>query len=148
MTVRRPRAAIVARVSAPSSAAIPAHAIVSRAPRSRVKGAVATRLRRAALALAISAVPLLPGCASGPQRPELPSRPEAQRPDGLVPEGVTEMREHLADMRAENRDRMDAAIVRPTTLSESPTGPGFWDHVGNAIGKSVDFLTLRALGVW
>lgn len=90
-----------------------------------------------------------PGCASaGPERPVLPGRPTVERPDGLVPEGVTEMRESLAEMRAENRERMDTALVRKTTLSETPTGPTFWDSVGDALGSAVDVLSLRALGIW
>ncbi|MCE9636067.1 MAG: hypothetical protein K8T90_10205 [Planctomycetes bacterium] len=111
----------------------------------------ATRRRPSirALALLVSCVAAA-GCASdGPTRPELPDRPTVERPEGAVPEGVTEMREALADRRSESRDLMDTTLVHPTTLeTHEPAGPGVFGFLNRVGNLALDVVSLRTFGLW
>lgn len=91
-----------------------------------------------------------PGCASeGPTRPELPDRPTVERPEGLIPEGVTEMREGLTARRSESRDLMDTTLVHPTTLeTHEPAGPGVFDFLNRVGNFALDVVSLRTFGIW
>jgi hypothetical protein len=81
----------------------------------------AIRSAPAALVLALAA------CASDgtAERPTVPDRPVVERPEGTVPEGLAEVREALADQRAEARARQDAVLVQPNALGTHPTTTWF-----------------------
>lgn len=69
-------------------------------------------------------LPLLAACASdGAERHALPDRVQPQRPDGLEPDGVAEMRDTLGERREANRELMDATLIQPQELE---TNSGSW----------------------
>lgn len=89
------------------------------------------------------------GCASdGPERSTLPDRPTVERPDGIVPDEVLDMRSELADRRSDSRDLMDASMVSTTELGTEESGPGVIDFFGNAIDSAISVFSLQAFGVW
>lgn len=71
----------------------------------------------------------------GPQRSHVPDRPQVQRPDGLEPDGVVEMRETLAGQRADSRAAMDAALIQSNELEtdEGSWLDGLWNGVLNLL---------------
>jgi len=72
----------------------------------------------------------LAACSSAPtaERQQLPDRPEVQRPDGVEPEGLADMRESLGDQRAAARERENALVMKPNALSTSPTEASWSDE--------------------
>ena len=107
--------------------------------------------RKIAFVFVLTLMLSLAGCASdGPTRPELPDRPSVERPEGLVPDGVSEMREGLADRRAASRDLMDTTLIQPAKLEthEPPSGPGVLGFLNNVGNTALDILSLRTLGLW
>lgn len=74
---------------------------------------------------------LAAACASQPSmdRPSVPDRPVAQRPDGLEPAGLTEVRDSISGQRAEARSRENAMLINRSDLSTNPTGPTWYETV-------------------
>jgi hypothetical protein len=89
------------------------------------------------------------GCASdGPTHPTLPDRPTVERPDGITPDGVAEMRETISDRRSASRDLMDTTLVTPSTLDTNEAGPDFLGYLGTLTGYALDALSLQTFGIW
>jgi hypothetical protein len=87
-------------------------------------------------------------CSSQPEmgRPSVPDRPEVQRPEGIEPEGLAEVRDTLGAQRAEAREMENATLISPNALSTHPTTPWYesvYDTVGNTLGSAMRFL-----GMW
>ena len=60
---------------------------------------------------------------------------------------LTEIRENLAAMRAENREAMDATLIQSRPLSQSPE-QGMFSRFFGALGRGIaDVVTLRAFGL-
>lgn len=95
-------------------------------------------LSRLALLAGLLAAPA--ACSSQPStdRPASPSRPEVQRPAGVEPDGLADVRDALADQRAETREMENVLLVKPDTQTVNPST---WVE---------DVLTfpLRFLGLW
>jgi hypothetical protein len=72
---------------------------------------------------------VLTACSSAPStdREALPDRPDVQRPDGLVPDGLTDVRNQLADQRATAREQENALMIKPNALSQTPSDSSFTD---------------------
>ncbi len=72
---------------------------------------------------------VLAACSSAPStdRSVLPDRPDVERPDGLVPDGLNDMRNSLADQRSQARDMENALMVKPNALSQTPTDSSLTD---------------------
>ena len=83
-------------------------------------------MRAAALAFTLSAA-LAAGCSSAPSmdRPQVPNRPEVQRPDGVEPSGLAGIRDSIGEQRAAARERENALNVTPNTLSTTSTTPWY-----------------------
>jgi hypothetical protein len=101
-------------------------------------------------AAAFAALAFAAGCAS-----EGPAQPTFERPSyegsSVVPEGVTEMRESLADQRAETVSRMEAARPEPVEMEaddgSDPFGAAL-DAFGWFAERTRQVLTLQAFGLW
>ncbi len=116
------------------------------AMRRRTVSARTVSARMASVALLVLA-PALGACASGPERPTLPGDAQNEAPESVTPEGVTEIRENLAAMRAENREAMDATLIQSRPLSQSPE-QGMFSRFFGALGRGIaDVVTLRAFGL-
>lgn len=102
--------------------------------------AVRTGRPRVAIALALTVASTLAACASD----------GAGGSPGVVPEGVSEMRETMASQRSETLSRMDSA--RTTSAASESDGGGMLGDLADAIGwtmdGAVDVLSLHALGLW
>lgn len=83
-------------------------------------------------------------CSSQPEmdRPAVPDRPEVQRPEGVEPEGLAEVRDSLAEQRAEARERENATLITPNEMGTHPTTP-WYASVLNPV-----FDALRFFGLW
>lgn len=83
-------------------------------------------------------------CSSQPEmdRPAVPDRPEVQRPEGLEPEGLAEMRDAIGSQRAEARERENATIITPNAMGTHPTTP-WYESTLNTVSDA-----LRFFGVW
>src|SRR5688572_23614021 len=70
---------------------------------------------------------LLGACASDPtmERSTVPDRPEVQRPEGLEPEGLAEVRNTLAAQRMEARERENTLTLQPNALSTTTETPWY-----------------------
>jgi len=55
----------------------------------------------------------------------VPDYVSAQRPEGQTPDGIVEMREAMADRRAEMREQENALLLSPSTLSTTPAMPWY-----------------------
>lgn len=114
-------------------------------PRRSSAAASAATLRAAIVLVAASLT--LGACASGPERPTLPGDAQNEAPESVTPEGVTEIRENLAAMRAENREAMDTTLIQSRPLSQSPE-QGMFGRFFGALGRGIaDVVTLRAFGL-
>ena len=84
---------------------------------------------------------VLAACSSQPEmdRPSVPDRPEVQRPEGVEPEGLAEMRDTIASQRAEARELENAAIITPNAMGTHPTTP-WYDPVLDTVSDLVMFL--------
>ena len=81
-------------------------------------------MSRTAVVALLLLIPILTACASdGPQRQSLPDRVQPQRPDGLEPDGVADMRSTLADRRSASREMMDTQLIQAEELD---TNSGSW----------------------
>ena len=80
-------------------------------------------------------------CSSQPEmdRPAVPDRPEVQRPEGVEPEGLTEMRDSIGAQRAEARERENATIITPNAMSTHPVTP-WYDTVLNTVADAIRFV--------
>lgn len=83
----------------------------------------------------------LSACASQPSadRSTVPDLAAAQRPDGVVPDGVTEVRDTLAAQRAETRAQENALNLRPNTLSATPAMP-WYESVLSSVADVLQFI--------
>jgi hypothetical protein len=89
----------------------------------------------------------LGACASGAERSTLPGDAQNAAPARVAPEGLTEVRESLAAMRAENREAMDATLIQSRPLSQTPQD-GFFGRMLGFLGRGIsDAITLSALGL-
>ena len=93
-----------------------------------------------------TAVLLLAGCASAPttDRPQVPDRPEVQRPDGVEPDGLATMRDSIGEQRAAARERENALVVKPNALSTTSTDPAWYETALNWAGNSIG----QVAGLW
>ncbi len=87
---------------------------------------------------------LLGACSSQPQagRPSVPDRPEVQRPDGVEPSGLADIRDELASQRQESRDRENALLLHPDTLTTHPTSTPWYETLLSpftAVGRLLGF---------
>jgi hypothetical protein len=99
--------------------------------------------------LALGAALGVSGCASdGPTHATLPDRPTVERPDGITPDGVAEMRETMADRRSASRDLMDSTLVTSSALDTNEPGPDFLGYLGTLTGYALDALSLQTFGIW
>ena len=96
-------------------------------------------MRAAALLPVVLAVAA--ACSSQPEmdRPAVPDRPEVQRPEGLEPEGLAEMRDAIGAQRAEARERENATIITPNAMGTHPVNP-WYDSVLDTVSDAVMFL--------
>lgn len=134
----------------------PAGRAVARAAASSAElAAPGLRVRRTfphALLCATLGAAFLTGCAS--DSATAPTHPGSGRPDGVTPEGLSDVRSELADRRAESRDLMDSTLLGPRndegTDAESldETTGGLLGVLGDMVGTTVDVLSLQAFGVW
>ena len=87
----------------------------------------------------LTAVLVAAGCSSAPttERPQVPDRPEVQRPDGVEPEGLADMRDTLGEQRAAARERENALVVKPSSMSTTTLDEPWYDTALNWFGKSV-----------
>ena len=85
----------------------------------------------------------LAACSSQPEmdRASVPDRPEVQRPDGVEPDGLADMRDTLASQRAEARERENATIITPNAMTTHPTTP-WYESVFNTVGDVLSFFGL------
>lgn len=83
-------------------------------------------------------------CSSQPEmdRPAVPDRPEVQRPEGVEPEGLAEMRDSLSEQRTEARARENATIITPNAMGTHPTTP-WYESTLNTMADA-----LRFFGLW
>jgi hypothetical protein len=82
-------------------------------------------------------------CSSQPaiDRQSVPDRPEVQRPEGVEPEGLTDMRNELSDQRGEARARENAAIITPNAMGTHPTTP-WYETALNTVWDALRFFGL------
>lgn len=66
-------------------------------------------------------------CASAPEtdRPAVPDRPEVNRPEGLEPEGLADIRSSIGAQRTAARERSNALMMTPNELSTTSTTPWY-----------------------
>jgi hypothetical protein len=98
-------------------------------------------MRAAAPLLVVPVVLAAAACSSQPEmdRPSVPDRPEVARPEGVEPEGLSEMRDTLSSQRAEARERENATIISPNSLSTHPTTP-WYDSVLGTVESALRFF--------
>lgn len=81
-------------------------------------------MSRTAVVALLFLIPIATACASdGPQRQSVPDRVQPQRPDGLEPHGVADMRSTLADRRSASREMVDTQLIQAEELD---TDSGSW----------------------
>jgi hypothetical protein len=96
-------------------------------------------------ALLLTAVLAAAGCSSAPttDRPAVPDRPEVQRPDGVEPEGLADMRDSLGEQRAAARERENALVVKPNALQQTSEDATWYENayswIGNSVGQIAGF---------
>jgi hypothetical protein len=101
--------------------------------------------------LLLTAVLLATGCSSAPttDRPQVPDRPEVQRPDGVEPEGLADMRDTLGEQRSAARERENALVLKPNSMQTTTMDEPWYDTALNWMGKSVGQFTsiFKVLGL-
>jgi hypothetical protein len=94
----------------------------------------------------LTAVLLAAGCSSAPttDRPQVPDRPEVQRPDGVEPEGLADMRDAIGQQRAAAREQENALVVKPNALNQTTLDEPWYDTAINWVGSSIG----QVAGLW
>lgn len=89
---------------------------------------------------------LVAACSSAPttERPSVPGRPEVQRPDGVEPDGLAEIRDTLGEQRSAARERTDALVVKPNDLSQTNDDASWLETAYSWVGESI----AQVVGLW
>ena len=75
----------------------------------------------------VACLGLCTACASSPEtdRPIVPDRPEVNRPEGVEPEGLADIRSSIGEQRAAARERENALVLTPNELSTTSMTPWY-----------------------
>ncbi len=89
---------------------------------------------------------LAAACSSAPttDRPQVPGRPEVQRPDGVEPDGLADIRDTLGEQRSAARERTDALVVHPNELQTTTEDATWLETAYSWVGESI----AQVIGLW
>lgn len=91
--------------------------------------------------LLLTAALAMGACSSQPSmdRPGAPGRPEIPRPEGVEPEGLTEMRDTLSAQRSDARS-MDNALNLNATPATQYSDQTFLESIFTPIADAMEFV--------